>query len=83
MNKKPNLTQEQKELIYAFSKRGLTDNTLKIRISEIKNNKITMSDLSYSEKRFFELFNGNKDQFEFFAACEEEKKKLTQELNEI
>ena len=83
MNKKPKLTPEQKELIYAFSKRGLTDNTLKNRISEIKNNKITMSDLSYFEKRFFELFNGDKDQLEFFAACQKEKEKLTQELNEI
>ena len=82
MNKKPNLTQEQKELIYAFSKRGLTDNTLKIRISEIKNNKITMSDLSYFEKRYFEIFTID-NTLEFFATCEEEKVKLKQELNEI
>jgi len=82
MNKKPKLTPEQKELIYAFSKRGLTDNTLKIRISEIKNNKITMSDLSYFEKKYFEIFTIDKA-LEFVAACQEEKEKLKQELNEI
>lgn len=82
MNKKPKLTQEQKELIYAFSKKGLTDNTLKIRISEIKNNKIAIDKLSYFENKFFKIFTID-DAREFFTACEEEKKKLTQELNEI
>ena len=82
MNKKPKPTEEQKELIYAFSKRGLTDNTLKIRISEIKNNKITMSDLSYFEKRYFEIFTIDKA-LEFVAACQEEKERLKQELNDI
>lgn len=83
MNKKPKLTKEQRQLMYIFSKKGFTDNTLKIRISEIKNNKITMSDISYFDKRYFELFDGNKDQLEFFTACEQEKDKLQQELNEI
>lgn len=92
MNKNPRLTQEQKILIYIFSKKGLTDKTLKVRISEIKNNKITMSNMSYFEKRYFEIFDRDKnqlqfdrdkDQLEFFAACEQEKDKLQQELNEI
>jgi hypothetical protein len=82
MNKKPKLTQEKTELIYAFSKRGLTDNTLKIRISEIKNNKITIDKLSYFENKFFKIFTID-DAREFFTACQEEKKKLKQELNEI
>ena len=83
MNKKPNLTQEQKFLIHCYLKNGFTQQTLASYISRIKNNKITMSDISYFERRFFELFNGDKDQLEFFAACEEEKDKLKQELNEI
>ncbi len=92
MNKKPNLTQEQKFLIKLYSKKSLTDKTLKIYIQQIKSNKITMSDISYFEKRYFELFDRDKnqlqfdrdkDQLEFFAACEQEKDKLQQELNEI
>jgi hypothetical protein len=86
MNKKPKLTQEQKFLIHCYSKNGFTQQTLASYISQIKNNKITMSDISYFEKRYFELFylfNGDKDQLEFFAACEEEKDKLKKELNEI
>lgn len=83
MNKKPNLTQEQKFLIKLYSKKSLTDKTLTIYIQQIKSNKITMSNISYFEKRYFELFDGSKDQLEFFAACQEEKKKLQQELDEI
>ena len=92
MNKKPNFTQEQKFLIKLYSKKSLTDKTLKIYIQQIKSNKITMSDISYFEKRYFELFDRDKnqlqfdrdkDQLEFFAACEQEKDKLQQELNEI
>jgi hypothetical protein len=83
MNKKPKLTQEQKFLIHCYSKKGFTDGTLALYISQIKNNKITMSNISYFEKRYFELFDGNKDQLEFLVACQEEKKKLEQELNEI
>lgn len=83
MNKKPALTKEQKFLIHCYSKNGFTQQTLASYISQIKNNKITMSNISYFEKRYFELFDGNKDQFEFFAACEQEKDKLKQELNEI
>ena len=92
MNKKPTLTQEQKFLMKVYSKKSLTDKTLKIYIQYIKRNKITMSNISYFEKRYFELFDrnkgqlefdGSKDQLEFFAACEQEKDKLKQELNEI
>lgn len=83
MNKKPALTKEQKFLMLCYSKKGFTDGTLALYISQIKNNKITMSNISYFEKRYFELFDGNKDQLEFFAACEQEKDKLQQELNEI
>lgn len=83
MNKSLELTQEQKFLIYCYSKKGLTPQTLITYISQIKNNKITMSNISYFDKRYFELFNGNKDQFQFFAECEKEKDKLKQELNEI
>lgn len=83
MNKKPNLTQEQKFLMKLYSKKSLTDKTLKIYIQQIKSNKITMSNISYFEKRYFELFDRDKDQLEFFAACEQEKDKLKQELNEI
>ena len=92
MNKKPKLTQEQKFLIHCYSKNGFTQQTLVSYISQIKNNKITMSDISYFEKRYFEIFDRDKnqlqfdrdkDQLEFFAACEQEKDKLQQELNEI
>lgn len=92
MNKKPELTQEKKFLIHSYSKNGFTQQTLASYISQIKNNKITMSNISYFEKRYFELFDRNKDQLEFdknkdqlefFTACEQEKDKLQQELNEI
>jgi hypothetical protein len=92
MNKKPALTKEQKFLMLCYSKKGFTDGTLALYISQIKNNKITMSNISYFEKRYFELFDRDKnqlqfdrdkDQLEFFAACEQEKDKLQQELNEI
>ena len=90
MNKKPKLTQEQKFLMKVYSKKSLTDKTLKIYIQQIKSNKITMSNISYFEKRYFEIFSRNKDQLEFFTdqlefftACEQEKDKLKQELNEI
>jgi hypothetical protein len=92
MNKKPKLTQEQKFLMKLYSKKSLTDKTLKIYIQQIKSNKITMSNISYFEKRYFELFDRDKnqlqfdrdkDQLEFFTACEQEKDKLQQELNEI
>ena len=82
MNKKPTLTQEQKFLIHCYSKNGFTQQTLASYISQIKNNKITISDLSYFEKRYFEIFTIDKA-LEFVAACQEEKEKLKQELNEI
>lgn len=82
MNKKPTLTQEQKFLIHCYSKNGFTQQTLASYISQIKNNKITISDLSYLEQRYFEIFTIDKTT-EFFTACQEEKEKLKQELNEI
>lgn len=90
MNKKPELTQEQRQLMYIALKKNLKPASFLNVRHKIKTGKITMSDISYFEKRYFELFDrnkdqfdGNKDQFEFFAACEQEKDKLQQELNEI
>jgi len=40
-------------------------------------------DKVHLDKPIIHLFNGDKDQLEFFAACEEEKDKLKKELNEI
>jgi len=82
MNKKPKLTQEKKFLMKLYAKKPLTEKTLTIYIQQIKNNKITMSDISYFERKFFEIFTID-NTLEFFATCEEEKKKLKQELNEI
>jgi len=83
MNKKPKLTQEQKQLMHIALKKNLKPTSFSNVKHKIKTGKITMSDISYIEKRYFDLFDGDKSQLEFFAACEEEKKKLEQELNEI
>lgn len=83
MNKKQKLTQEQRQLMYIALKKNLKPASFLNVRHKIKTGKITMSNISYFEKRYFELFDGNKDQLEFFAACEQEKDKLQQELNEI
>jgi len=82
MNKKPKLTKEQRQLMYIALKKNLKPASFSNVKHKIKTCKITISDLSYFEKRYFEIFTIDKA-LEFFAACEEEKEKLKQELNEI
>ena len=82
MNKKPKLTQEQKQLMHIALKKNLKPTSFSNVKHKIKTGKITMSDISYFERKYFEIFTIDKA-LEFFAACEEEKKKLKQELNEI
>jgi hypothetical protein len=82
MNKKPKLTQEQKFLIFLYSQKGFKESTLRLRIQEIKNNKITMENLSPFEKQFYDIFT-IKDTGERYVKCQEAYDLLEKELNEI
>ena len=82
MNKKPKLTQEQKQLMHIALKKNLKPTSFSNVKHKIKTGKITMSDISYFERKYFEIFTIDKA-LEFVAACQEEKDKLKQELNEI
>jgi len=82
MSKNSKLTQEQKFLIFVYSQKGFKESTLILRIQEIKNNKITIENLSPLEKQFYDIFT-IKDTGERFVRCQEAYVLLEKELNEI
>lgn len=82
MNKKPKLTQEQKYLFHYYQTTIKNEGRLAVILSNIRTGKITIDKLSPFAKRYFEIFTIDNTK-EFFTACQEEKDKLKQELNEI
>lgn len=82
MNKKEQLTQEKKFLLWHYSKKGYTNLTLKVCNAKIKRGVITIENLNPLEKQFYDIIT-TKNATERIAKCQEAYDLMQKELNEI